>query len=253
MKKYLFTWVITIIIYVLVVDVLAQTGNMPSKFNFNLSGIVREKGSGETLPNATIILRYLNQGTSTNVDGYFTLFSVPTDTTTIEVSYVGYKSLTLKLNSKMDLESLLIELEEITIELSEVVVSAYDYNIMNASERISSARLSPNQLSLLPVVGEEDIFRSLQLLPGVSGTNESSSGLFVRGGTPDQNLVLLKPVLIITITDGNIANDDQTDERRKTKTPSYRQTNQFGARKLAAGFANSPSGCRHFLQNFIRT
>jgi len=199
MKKYWFTWVITFFISVLVVDLLAQTGNMPSKFNFNLSGIVREKGSGETLPNATIILRYLNQGTSTNVDGYFTLFSVPTDTTTIEVSYVGYKSLTLKLNSKMEHESLLIELEEITIELSEVIVSAYNYNIMNASEGISSARLSPKQLSLLPIVGEEDIFRSLQLLPGVSGTNESSSGLFVRGGTPDQNLVLLDGMTVYNV------------------------------------------------------
>ena len=126
MKKYWFTWVITFFISVLVVDLLAQTGNMPSKFNFNLSGIVREKGSEETLPNATIILRYLNQGTSTNVDGYFTLFSVPTDTATIEVSYVGYKTLTLKLNSKMELEPLLIELEATVIELSEVIVSAYN-------------------------------------------------------------------------------------------------------------------------------
>jgi len=187
----------TFFITLAVIDLLAQTE--PSKFNFNLSGIVKEKGSGETLPNATIVLKYLKEGTNANADGYFTLFNVPSDTTTIEVSYVGYKTLTLKLNSNMKLEPLLIELKEATVELSEVIVSAYNYSIMNASEGISSARLSPKQLSLLPVVGEEDIFRSLQLLPGVSGTNESSSGLFVRGGTPDQNLVLLDGMTVYNV------------------------------------------------------
>ncbi len=197
MKEYYATWVITFFINFLVVDLLAQTE--PSKFNFNLSGIVKEKGSGETLPNATVVLKYLKEGTSTNLDGYFTLFKVPTDTTTIEVSYVGYKTLSIKLSSRMELEPLLIELEGSTLELSEVIVSANNYKIMNASEGISSARLSPKQLSLLPVVGEEDIFRSLQLLPGVSGTNESSSGLYVRGGTPDQNLVLLDGMTVYNV------------------------------------------------------
>ena len=62
---------------------------------------------------------------------------------------------------------------------------------MKTAENVSQVTISPKDLAVLPNVGEVDIFRSLQLLPGISGTNEGSSGLFVRGGTPDQNLVLL--------------------------------------------------------------
>ena len=62
---------------------------------------------------------------------------------------------------------------------------------MDASRGISQVTIAPEQLDALPSLGEADIFRSLQLLPGVSGTNDATSGLFVRGGTPDENLVLL--------------------------------------------------------------
>jgi hypothetical protein len=83
--------------------------------------------------------------------------------------------------------------------MNEVVIQGKSFKVMNASEGISTVQISPSQLALLPNVGEVDIFRSLQLLPGVSGSNESSSGLFVRGGTPDQNLVLLDGMTVYNV------------------------------------------------------
>jgi len=62
--------------------------------------------------------------------------------------------------------------------------------IMNTSRKISQISVSPEALGSLPSIGEQDIFRAMSLMPGVSGTNEASSGRFVRGGTPDQNLIV---------------------------------------------------------------
>ncbi|MDN5205587.1 TonB-dependent receptor [Fulvivirgaceae bacterium BMA10] len=164
-----------------------------------VSGTVKENGSGETLPFANIIIKSINKGTSTNVDGFFSLPDVPSDTSTLVISYVGYMPKELKLNSELIKGRLEILLEPISTSLEEVVISANSNKFLNSSKRISQATISTKQLSLLPSIGEVDIFRSLQLLPGVSGTNENSSGLFVRGGTPDQNLVLLDGMTVYKV------------------------------------------------------
>jgi hypothetical protein len=67
---------------------------------------------------------------------------------------------------------------------------------MEVAREPAQVRLSPRQVAALPAVGEVDIFRALQLLPGISGVNDGSSGLYVRGGTPDQNLVLFDGMTI---------------------------------------------------------
>ena len=137
-------------------------------------------------------VRSTGEGTTSNVDGYFTLLHVPTDTSTLVVSYIGYKTLELKLNPNYLLNNgrLKIELESAITELQSVTISDRKEHMVKLNDKISTISISPAQLSALPSLGEKDIFRSLQLLPGVSGTNETSSGLYVRGGTPDQNLIL---------------------------------------------------------------
>ena len=157
-----------------------------------LSGIVKEVGSGETLPNAIVLIPSTGQGTVTNQDGYFTLFGIPSDTVTLLIRYVGYESQQIRLTPDAFEKQLVISLREGTSELSEVVVTAPGSGqMMRASENVSQISISPAQMAGLPSLGEKDIFRSLQLLPGVSGSNEASAGLYVRGGTPDQNLTLL--------------------------------------------------------------
>jgi ferric enterobactin receptor len=133
------------------------------------------------------------------VDGFFSLIDVPEDSLILQIFYVGYSTKELRIEAgNLDVKNLKIELQS-GVQLGEVVVSSKSYKVMNASEGVSTIQISPAQLSLLPNVGEVDIFRSLQLLPGVSGSNESSSGLYVRGGTPDQNLVLLDGMTVYNV------------------------------------------------------
>lgn len=164
-----------------------------------ISGIVKSEDNQERLPFADVIIKGTNQGTSSNVDGYFTLIDVPEETIILQVLYVGYSTVEIPVEAgTSDIKNLVLKLSA-GIILDEFVVEGKSYKVMNASEGISTIQLSPKQLALLPNVGEIDIFRSLQLLPGVSGSNESSSGLFVRGGTPDQNLVLLDGMTVYNV------------------------------------------------------
>ena len=164
-----------------------------------ISGIIKSGDNQERLPFANIIIKGTTIGTTTNVDGHFSIFSVPEEMLLLQVLYIGYAPHEVIIASGTDdIINLEIELQTSTV-LEEVVISGKSFKMMNASEGVSSVKLSPSQLSLLPNVGEVDIFRSLQLLPGVSGSNESSSGLYVRGGTPDQNLVLLDGMTVYNV------------------------------------------------------
>lgn len=163
-----------------------------------LSGKVIEKGSGEVLPFATITIAGTSTGVTTNLDGFFSLIDIAQDDLVLEVSYVGYQSAQLAV-ARDQSGPLIIELTPANAQLNEVIVTADAYKVLRATTGISTATISTRQLSALPSVGETDIFRSLQLLPGVSGTNENSSGLFVRGGTPDQNLVLLDGMTVYKV------------------------------------------------------
>ena len=157
-----------------------------------ISGVVKDKESGETLPFANVFVKDTNIGTTTNADGFFTLFNVPSETSTIQVQYLGYKVETLVLTPEMVKDKITILLMPDNNQLDEVVVSNDSgQQIVKMNKSVSQISLSPKKLASIPNLGEKDIFRAIQLLPGVSGTNESSSGLYVRGGTPDQNLVLL--------------------------------------------------------------
>jgi ferric enterobactin receptor len=162
----------------------------PTRKNFNMSGIIKDVSTGEPLPFVNIVIARSTKGAATNVDGYFTLVQVPTDTTSIEISYIGYKNKTIYLTPKTPLSNFLIELEPQTIVMDEFTVNADREELLRATEKISMLKLSPAKIAALPSVGEKDIMRSFQLMPGVSAANENSSGLYVRGGTPDQTLVL---------------------------------------------------------------
>ena len=169
----------------------------PRKFDFNLSGVVRDGETGETLPFATIVVKGSTQGTETNVDGHFTLFNVPNDTVKLTVNYLGYQVQDFQLHPRHNIQRLLIDLTSNAVALDEVLISATsDEQLISASTGISRISMAPDAIMTLPSYGEKDVFRSLQLLPGVSGSNESSAGLFVRGGTPDQNLILFDGITV---------------------------------------------------------
>jgi ferric enterobactin receptor len=163
----------------------------PDALNFTLTGIIRDKSSGEALPSASIYVKGTTIGTSTNTDGYFTFLKVPSDTSTLIVQYIGYEKTEVFLTPKSDKKNLLIEMIPQSQTLQNVTVTAYrDDIVFSRKAEVSTIKLTPKKLETLPSLGEKDIMRSFQLMPGISASNESSSGLYVRGGTPDQNLVL---------------------------------------------------------------
>jgi len=163
----------------------------PRNFNFTLAGKIVDANSSEALPFATISIKGKQVGTATNADGIFTLAKVPTDTTTLIINYLGYKKTEFQLTPMQNKSNLIIEVEPASNVLEEITITAEQEELMSAaSENLSVIKMSPAKLSQLPNIGEKDVMRSFQLMPGVSASNESSSGLYVRGGTPDQNLVL---------------------------------------------------------------
>jgi len=168
----------------------AQTKD-DSKTYRTLSGIVKDKATGEALPFATIQVKGTSRGINANADGYFSLTDIPSDTSLVIIRYLGYISAELRLDSKSLKEKIVITLEPEAKSLNEVVVTAHHEEVsLGDKSSVSAIRLTPKKLEQLPNVGERDILRSFQLMPGISAANESSSGLYVRGGTPDQNLVL---------------------------------------------------------------
>ncbi|GAA5219456.1 TonB-dependent receptor [Membranihabitans marinus] len=159
--------------------------------DFGISGVIKDGQTGETLPFANVLVLGTSIAGSSNVDGFFSLFNIPSDTVLLQVSYVGYQNLIFQLMPDMDMEALELDMSVDGVNLSQVVISATkEGQMLNASTGIGRISISPIALAQIPSYGEKDVFRSLQLLPGISGSNESSSGLYVRGGTPDQNLVL---------------------------------------------------------------
>jgi ferric enterobactin receptor len=163
----------------------------PKHFMFSISGRVVDQGSGESLPSATVRIRNTDLSASTNTDGNFTIFNIPSDTCVVEVTYSGYQPDYIRLNSKNINGELVFGMFKALNTLNEVSIQGKKNGIMSTdTKKVGVLQLSPANLDKLPSIGEKDIMRAFQLMPGVGATNESSSGAYVRGGTPDQNLVV---------------------------------------------------------------
>lgn len=157
---------------------------------FTLSGYVRDTETGEDLIGATITADSVQAGTATNQYGYYALV-LPRGKYTITCRYIGYDPVTLSVILDRDRQQN-FSLLPATETLEEVVVSgaASDRSIHAAEMGIE--KVSAKQLKAIPVIfGEQDILKSIQLLPGISATGEGSSGFYVRGGDASQNLILL--------------------------------------------------------------
>jgi hypothetical protein len=160
-----------------------------------LSGYMRDAQSGEALVAATVYIKELNIGVQTNSYGFYSI-SMPQGAYTAAYSYVGY---TLRLETMQLIESRTYnadmqpqqELEEVEVKAS----SRTDENV-NTTE-MGTVTLSVDKIKTLPVLfGEVDVLKALQLMPGVQSAGEGNSGFYVRGGGPDQNLVLLDDAVV---------------------------------------------------------
>jgi hypothetical protein len=155
-----------------------------------ISGFIKEKSGKELLIGASVAVPKYKTGTVTNQYGFFSL-SLPVDTFELIISYVGYAPKAFRIDLKEDTE-LNVELEEVKA-LKEVVVSA-NKQTANLAEvtRMSVIEIPVQQIKDIPALfGEKDVLKVIQLLPGVQKPSEGSSGIYVRGGGPDQNLIIL--------------------------------------------------------------
>ena len=164
---------------------------VPVKKNFLLSGEIVDSANGERIPFATIRVEGTSKGVLTDQNGHFALENVPADTATIMISYIGYHTKEIGLEPKKDNAPLHIELKQQSVGISEVFIyGRKDDKALQQATLEQKIKMSPIALKVLPNVGEKDIMRGFQLMPGVSAANEGSAGMYVRGGTPDQNLII---------------------------------------------------------------
>ncbi|MDB5137465.1 MAG: TonB-dependent Receptor Plug Domain protein [Mucilaginibacter sp.] len=173
-----------------------QVINIPRKapgvhLSVTISGRVIDQSTGTPLPSATVHIQNNTLSVTANSDGNFTIFQVPSDTATLDVSYSGYQSEHFKMDADKLSKPLVLGLYPALTTLNEVTILGQKNGVMNTDvKKVGVLQLSPANLDKLPSLGEKDIMRAFQLMPGVGATNESSSGAYVRGGTPDQNLVV---------------------------------------------------------------
>lgn len=157
-----------------------------------LSGYVYDAANGETLIDATLLADNRAQGTNTNVYGYYAL-SLPKGLHSIEVSYLGYKTLTLEIDLKSDvIKNFRLDTEGTLID--EVVVTATHAKAKEAvkSTEMSRVNIPMEILSKTPALfGESDVIKAIQLIPGIKRGGEGGLGMYIRGGNNDENLILL--------------------------------------------------------------
>ena len=161
-----------------------------------INGFVTDSTSGEGLIGANVYLDDLPLGISTNEEGYYVLHPIPPGRHTLKVSFIGFKTFSQVVDLKEGEKKFLnIELIPEAIQGEEVVVSAESET--NAREiQISQVELSAKNVRYAPQLAEADLFRTLQALPGVVAESDFSTGLVVRGGNTDQNLIMLDGITV---------------------------------------------------------
>ena len=159
-------------------------------------GFVSDSTSGEALIGANVFIRESGQGMATDNNGYYVLSDIGLDEVTLIVSYIGYDQYEKQLSFReVNSENLDIFLVPKSIELLQINVTAEEIERLNKIEP-SRVTLSPRVLKAQPSLAEPDIFRTIQSLPGVLTTSEFSTGLVIRGGNTDQNLILLDGITV---------------------------------------------------------
>lgn len=180
----LFTFFIALFIGV---SVQAQT--------YTISGYVKDVSTGETMIGATVLLKELGKGAVTNTYGFYSV-TAEKGTYNVVIGYLGFKDYTQTIVLDKDIR-LNVELgtKENTTKEVEIKAEVNDDNV--AKTTMGQVKLDIAQIKALPVfMGETDVLKTIQLLPGVKGGAEGNAGFYVRGGGPDQNLILLDEAIV---------------------------------------------------------
>jgi hypothetical protein len=191
-------FILSIIFYTIAFSVFATTENPddPAAKRFlTISGYIRDASNGETLLGSTVFIEPNGRGAVSNIYGFYSL-RLDAGNYNFRYSYIGYESVSIPVSVRKD-TTINISLKPLEQLLKEVVVRGERMN-----EDLGKAQMSVNKLDIKSIrqipalMGEVDLIKAIQLLPGVQATAEGGSGFSVRGGSPDQNLILLDEALV---------------------------------------------------------
>lgn len=176
--------------FLLVASFLSTLLTSQAQQKYTLNGYVKDALNGEELIGATVFITQLQSGAATNPYGFYSL-TVPAGTYEVTFSFIGYKTQVITLDITSD-QSKNIELAGEATVIQEIVVTDRPIDENVTAVQMSRNRLDMNQVRKLPALfGEVDIIKNIQMLPGVISAGEGTSSFFVRGGSADQNLILI--------------------------------------------------------------
>ena len=162
----------------------------------SINGFIRNDVNGEPISYANVFISNTSLGAATNRDGYFVISDIPSGIYEVNVSMIGYavhkETIDLTETNSIRIE---VRMKEQVIEGSEVLVTAERQKFERSIES-SQISLDIREINSAPAFIEPDVFRTLQMLPGVQTTSDFSSALYVRGSTPDQNLIMLDGIVV---------------------------------------------------------
>ena len=186
-------------LFLLIPLVFFICNTLSAQENASVNGYITDAETGETLLTANIALLEVNRGTSSNTSGYYTITNIEPGSYTLVASYIGYRRFETEITLEPG-ENLRIDIEMIPegVQLDAIVVESESER--EEQKNIGRAQVSTQLIKELPSVIEPDVFRSVQLLPGVKAASDFSSGLYVRGGSPDQTLILLDETTVYNPT-----------------------------------------------------
>jgi outer membrane receptor for ferrienterochelin and colicin len=164
---------------------------------YTISGYISDGKTNEKLIGANIFIKGTTLGTISNHYGFYSL-TLPKDKYQISFSFIGYKTVTKEIDLTQN-QTINIGIDQ-NLQLGEVTVVGDKIENTVESSQLSSVSLSTKTIKSIPaLLGEVDIIKAIQLLPGIQSGTEGSSGLYVRGGGPDQNLILLDGIPIYNV------------------------------------------------------
>ncbi len=188
--RFLFHQLIFLLLFMLIPPAFAQQA-------VTLNGYVRDAGDKQPLVGARVAVPSLNVGTVTDSRGFYTLTFPATGNYTVLSTYIGYQTLTVEVTLADTRQNQDFSLAPASNELQEVVVEANSLRQKFNNTQMSVEKLTTREAKLLPALfGEVDLIKTLQLKPGVQSGGEGTAGLYVRGGGPDQNLVVLDEAVV---------------------------------------------------------
>ncbi len=173
----------------LTTSLLLLTLALSAQKSVTLSGSINDAATGESILGATVYVEELETGVASNLYGFYSLTLKPGDYT-VSYSFIGYEKVTRQLSLNGD-QTLNIELQTMAIQTEEAIVVG-EKSANTESTDMGRVDLEIEQIKTLPaLLGEVDILKAIQFMPGVQSAGEGNSGFYVRGGGPDQNLILL--------------------------------------------------------------